>query len=498
MDNKKIIVIDFDAKRSQNLVREIREAGVYSELVDYDVDYETIKNDQDILGIVLSDSRYNIFDEEAYRMDHKILDLNIPILGIGYGYQILMQHYQGHLNKDVQTYRKVNLETEQKAPFSVELDQFLLTENIPRGFKATYSKDDIATFLQNDDLKRFAFISDKDKDVRDIVLEKFAKEVCKAPNNWAMEIFKEREIKRIQNQVQNDKVLLALSGGVDSSVVAALLHEAIGDQLICVFVDHGLMRKGEVASVNEVFKDHFNINLISVNARDRFLDKLKNISDPEQKRKIIGNEFIEVFLDETKNFTDVSYLAQGTLYTDVIESGTKTQETIKSHHNVGGLPEKMNFDLVEPLDSLFKDEVRDLGLVLGLPEHIVHRQPFPGPGIGIRILGDITKEKIRIVQDSDYILREEIKNAGLDNEIWQYFTVLTGLKSVGQKEGKRTYDYTLAIRAVNSIDGMSANWARIPYDILELISKRIIDEVAGINRIVYDITSKPPSTIEWE
>lgn len=502
VDNKKIIVIDFDAKRSQALVREIREAGVYSELVDYDVDFESIKNDQDIMGIVLSDSRYSIFDSNAYLMDTRILDLEIPILGIGYGYQVLMKHYQGHLNKEVHGPSQVTLEDGEHRltgkNISIDLDQYLLVENVPNNFKIIYSKEDIPVFLVNNKLNRYGFISDKDKEARDLVLENFAKEICGAPSNWTMEAFRDRETEKIRQEVGTDKVLLALSGGVDSSVVAALLHHAIGDQLVCVFVNHGLMRKNEAESVNEVFKDHFKINLISVDARDRFLDLLAGVSDPEEKRKIIGNEFIRVFEDETKKLTDVSYLAQGTLYTDVIESGTKTQETIKSHHNVGGLPEDMDFKLIEPLDSLFKDEVRELGLVLGLPEHIVHRQPFPGPGIGIRIIGDITKEKVRIVQDSDFILREEIKNAGLDREIWQYFTVLTGLKSVGQKKGKRSYDYTLAIRAVNSIDGMSADWARIPYDILDLISRRIVNEVEGVNRIVYDITSKPPSTIEWE
>lgn len=502
MDNKKIIVIDFDAKRSQALVREIREAGVFSELIDYDVDYDTIKNDKDIMGIVLSDSRYSIFDNEAYLMDTRILDLELPILGIGYGYQVLMKHYQGHLSKEVHGLTKTELEDGNHLltgkNITIELDQYLLVENVPTDFDVVYSKEDIPVFLRNTKLNRYGFISDKDKKARDLVLANFAKKICNAPSNWTMEAFRDRETERIRNIVGDNKVLLALSGGVDSSVVAALLNHAIGDQLVCVFVNHGLMRKNEAESVNEVFKDHFKINLISVDARDRFLDLLAGVSDPEEKRKIIGSEFIRVFEDETKKLTDVSFLAQGTLYTDVIESGTKTQETIKSHHNVGGLPEDMDFKLIEPLDSLFKDEVRQLGLVLGLPEHIVHRQPFPGPGIGIRIIGDITREKVRIVQDSDLILREEIKNASLDTEIWQYFTVLTGLKSVGQKNGERSYDYTLAIRAVNSIDGMSADWARIPYDVLDHISRRIVTEVQGINRIVYDITSKPPSTIEWE
>lgn len=313
-----------------------------------------------------------------------------------------------------------------------------------------------------------------------------------------MENFIELEMEKIREQVGDKQVLCALSGGVDSSVVAVLIHKAIGDQLTCMFIDHGLLRKGEADSVMKTFSEGFNMNVIKIDAKDRFLSKLEGVSDPEQKRKIIGNEFIYVFEEEASKLKDMDFLAQGTLYTDIIESGTATAQTIKSHHNVGGLPEDMRFELIEPLNTLFKDEVRKLGTELGIPDEVVWRQPFPGPGLGIRVLGEITEEKLEIVRESDAILREEIKKAGLDREIWQYFTALPNMRSVGVMGDARTYDYTVGIRAVTSIDGMTSDWARIPWDVLEIISTRIVNEVKHVNRVVYDITSKPPATIEWE
>ena len=316
-----------------------------------------------------------------------------------------------------------------------------------------------------------------------------------------MESFIDVEIEAIRKKVGNDKVLLGLSGGVDSSVVAALLHKAIGDQLICMFIDHGLLRKGEAESVMETFGREMNINLVKIDAKERFLSKLAGVSDPEAKRKIIGNEFVYTFAEEVMKLTsgeNIKWLAQGTLYTDVIESGTHTAQTIKSHHNVGGLPEDMQFQLIEPLNTLFKDEVRVLGEALGLPSEMVWRQPFPGPGLGIRVLGEITEEKLTIVRDSDFILREEIAKAGLERDIWQYFTALTNMRSVGVMGDQRTYDYAVAIRGVTSIDGMTGDWAKIPYEVLDIISTRIVNEVAHVNRVLYDITSKPPATIEFE
>ena len=330
------------------------------------------------------------------------------------------------------------------------------------------------------------------------LLRNFVRCVCNCTGEWTMENFIEIEIEKIREQVGDRKVLCAMSGGVDSSVVAVLLHKAIGDQLTCIFVDHGLLRKGEGDMVMEQFGEGFDMNIIRVNAQDRFMDKLKGVSDPEQKRKIIGNEFVYVFDDEAAKLTDVDFLAQGTLYTDVIESGTKTAQTIKSHHNVGGLPEDMEFELIEPINTLFKDEVRALGIELGIPEHLVWRQPFPGPGLGIRVLGEITEDKLEIVRESEAILREVVREEGLERDIWQYFTVLPGIQSVGVMGDYRTYDHTVGIRAVTSIDGMTSDFARIDWEVLQKISSRIVNEVDHVNRVVYDITSKPPSTIEWE
>ena len=329
-------------------------------------------------------------------------------------------------------------------------------------------------------------------------LKDFVFATCKAEANWNMKNFVADQVERIRSQVGDKKVLLALSGGVDSSVVAAMLIKAIGKQLVCVHVNHGLMRKGESESVVEVFKNQMDANLVYVDASERFLKKLENVDDPEAKRKIIGAEFIRVFEEEARKLEGIDFLAQGTIYPDIVESGTKTAKVVKSHHNVGGLPEDLEFELVEPLYYLFKDEVRACGVELGLPHDMVYRQPFPGPGLGIRVLGEITEEKLTIVRDSDFILREEIAKAGLERDIWQYFTALTNMRSVGVMGDQRTYDYAVAIRGVTSIDGMTGDWAKIPYEVLDIISTRIVNEVAHVNRVLYDITSKPPATIEFE
>lgn len=310
--------------------------------------------------------------------------------------------------------------------------------------------------------------------------------------------FIENELKNIRETVGEKKVICALSGGVDSSVTAVLIHKAIGNQLTCIFVDHGLLRKNEADSVMKTFREQFDMNVIKVDAQERFLEKLRGVTDPEEKRKIIGNEFIRVFEEEANKLEDIEFLAQGTIKADVVESGEGNAKLVKSHHNVGGLPERMNLKLLEPLRELYKNEVRQVGLELGIPEEIVWRQPFPGPGLGVRVLGEITKEKLEIVRESDAILREEIKNANLDREIWQYFAILTNIRSVGMRNSERTYDYTVGIRAIHSTDGMTSQWARIPYDVLAKISERIVTEVPHVNRVVYDITTKPPATIEWE
>ncbi|MCY8233854.1 glutamine-hydrolyzing GMP synthase [Priestia endophytica] len=505
-----ILVLDFGSQYNQLITRRIREFGVYSELHPHTITPEEIR-EMNPKGIILSGGPNSVYGENSFRCDPEIFELGIPVLGICYGMQLMTHHYGGKVEgAKHREYGKASIQTQNESLLFKDLpdEQIVwmshsdLVVETPPGFDI----DAISPACP------IASISNKDKNLYAVqfhpevrhsvygneLLKNFVFEICDCEDNWSMENFIEIELEKIREQVGDRKVLCALSGGVDSSVVAVLIHKAIGDQLTCIFVDHGLLRKGEAEGVMKTFSEGFNMNVIKIDAKERFMSKLEGVSDPEKKRKIIGNEFIYVFDDEAAKLEGMDFLAQGTLYTDIIESGTATAQTIKSHHNVGGLPEDMQFTLIEPLNALFKDEVRALGTELGIPDDIVWRQPFPGPGLGIRVLGAITEEKLEIVRESDAILREEVSNAGLERDIWQYFTVLPDIRSVGVMGDARTYDYTIGIRAVTSIDGMTSDWARIPWDVLEKISTRIVNEVSHINRVVYDITSKPPATIEWE
>lgn len=507
----KIIVLDFGSQYNQLITRRIREFGIYSELLSHNLTAAEIKK-MAPKGIIFSGGPNSVYDENAFHVDPEIFELGIPVLGICYGMQLMANELNGKVESaDNKEYGKADIHVasadepmfkELPATQTVWMSHGDLVTSVPEGFRIAATSANCPISAMSNDEKKFYGLQFH-PEVRNTehgndILRHFAFDICKARDNWSMDDFIDMQIDKIRETVGDKKVLLGLSGGVDSSVVGVLLHKAIGTQLTSIFVDHGLLRKGEVEQVMASLEGKFGLNIIQVDAKKRFMDKLAGVSDPEKKRKIIGNEFIRVFDDEAAKLDGIDYLAQGTLYTDVIESGTDTAQTIKSHHNVGGLPEDVQFQLIEPLRTLFKDEVRELGERLGMSSDLVWRQPFPGPGLGIRVIGEITEEKLKIVRDSDLILREEIANHGLEREIWQYFTVLPGIRSVGVMGDGRTYDYTVGIRAVTSIDGMTADFAKIPWDVLQAISVRIVNEVDHVNRIVYDITSKPPATIEWE
>lgn len=506
-----IVVLDFGSQYNQLITRRIREFGVFSELLSHKTTAEEIKK-MNAKGIVFSGGPNSVYENGAFKVDPEIFNLGLPILGICYGMQLMTEYLGGNVEP---------ANTQENGPAFIDISNTAsglfqglpdrqqvwmshgdAVTTIPEGFEVVAVSSDCPFAAVENQEKKFYGVQFH-PEVRhstygNDILKNFTFNICQCQGNWSMENFIDLEIAKIRETVGDKKVLLALSGGVDSSVVGVLLQKAIGDQLTCIFVDHGLLRKNEAEEVMDSLVGKFGLNIIKVDAQQRFLNKLAGVSDPEQKRKIIGNEFIYVFDDEAAKLDGIEFLAQGTLYTDVIESGTETAEVIKSHHNVGGLPEDMSFQLIEPLNTLFKDEVRALGTELGMPDSIVWRQPFPGPGLGIRVLGEVTKDKLEIVRESDAILREEIANAGLDRDIWQYFTVLPGIRSVGVTGDNRTYDYTIGIRAITSIDGMTADFARIDWEVLQKISVRIVNEVPHVNRVVYDITSKPPATVEWE
>lgn len=507
-----IVVLDFGSQYTQLIARKLRESGVYTEVVPYRENIADIKARKP-KGIILSGGPASVYAEDAYKPEDGIWELGLPILGICYGMQLITQHFGGEVvAADHHEYGKAKLHIEADSPVfkDVENDSVVWmshgdrAERIPETFKVIgTSENSPFAAIANEERKIYAFqfhpeVHHSVAGVK--MLKNFAKYICGCESTWNMGSFAKEKIMQIKAQVGNKKVLCGVSGGVDSSVVAAMLHEALPkEQLICVFVDQGLLRKNEAAQVQNMFK-MLDIPLISIDAKEIFMKKLEGISDPETKRKVIGETFIEVFDEEAKKHTDVSFLAQGTLYTDVIESVSVKgpSKTIKSHHNVGGLPDWMTFELVEPLREIFKDEVRQLGLELGLPKEMVGRHPFPGPGLAIRVMGEVNEEALRLLRESDAIMQEELKAAGYYDKVWQAFTVLLNVKSVGVMGDNRTYDNTVCVRMVESVDGMTATFAHIPHDILEGISRRIINEIDGINRVVYDISSKPPATIEWE
>ena len=510
MSHQLVLVLDFGGQYNQLIARRVRECGVYCEVHPYKLSVQEIKEKAPI-GIIFTGGPSSVYEAGSPQVDTAIYDLGIPILGICYGHQ-LMAHGLGGKVVSPQSREYGRTETfyntdcllfrglpEQGISWMSHTDY---VEQLPEGFTAAAHTAQCPTAAMHNPAKHLYGLQMHPEVLHTengiAMLRNFLNEVCGAKGDWTMEDYANTAIDNIRKQVGDGKVLLALSGGVDSSVVAALLSKAVGNQLTCIFVDHGLMRKNEGDEVEQAFANS-GMNFIRVNAADRFLGRLAGVTDPETKRKIIGEEFIRVFEEEAKKIGKVDFLAQGTIYPDVIESGTGDAAVIKSHHNVGGLPDFVDFkEIIEPLRLLFKDEVRQLGLTLGLPEYLVWRQPFPGPGLGIRVIGEITREKLEILRNADAIFREEIAAAGLGREVHQYFAVITDMRSVGVMGDERTYDYTLALRGVTTTDFMTADWARIPYDVLEKVSNRIVNEVRHINRIVYDITSKPPATIEWE
>lgn len=514
MDREMVIVIDFGGQYNQLVARRVRECNVYCEIYSYKTDIEKIKA-MNPKGIILTGGPNSCYEPGAPSCTDELFNLGIPVLGLCYGAQLMMHVLGGKVEKaPVREYGKTEVMVETSSPLFTDvtpnticwMSHFDYISKVAPGFDiCAHTADCPVAAAENRDKNLYAIqfhpeVLHTQEGTK--MLSNFVRGVCDCSGDWKMDAFVENTIKEIRAKVGNGKVLLALSGGVDSSVAAGLLSRAIGKQLTCVFVDHGLLRKNEGDEVEQVFgpNGQFDLNFIRVNAQERYYSKLAGVTEPERKRKIIGEEFIRVFEEEAKKIGVVDFLAQGTIYPDVVESGLGGESAvIKSHHNVGGLPDYVDFkEIIEPLRNLFKDEVRKAGLELGIPEKLVFRQPFPGPGLGIRIIGEVTAEKVRIVQDADYIYREEIAKAGLDRSIGQYFAALTNMRSVGVMGDERTYDYAVALRAVNTVDFMTAEAAEIPFDVLQTVMSRIINEVRGVNRVFYDLTSKPPGTIEFE
>jgi GMP synthase (glutamine-hydrolysing) len=519
LERQMLVILDFGSQYSELIARRIRETQVYSEVLSYRTTAAELRQ-LNPKGIILSGGPSSVYDASAPQCDPAIWELGIPVLGVCYGMQLMVQQLGGGVERaDRAEYGKASLLIDDPTDLLTNVEEGTTmwmshgdsVTNLPTGFEILAHTQNTPCAAIAEHTRKFYGVQFHPEVVHSIggqaLIRNFVYHICECHPTWTTEAFVDESIREIRANVGDKRVLLALSGGVDSSTLAFLLYKAIGDQLTCMFIDQGFMRKGEPERLMLLFKEQFHIPVVHVKAKERFLEAVAGISDPEQKRKKIGHEFIRVFESESQRLGPFDYLAQGTLYPDVIESadtnvdpqnGERVAVKIKSHHNVGGLPKDLRFKLVEPLRKLFKDEVRKVGRSIGLPEEIVNRQPFPGPGLAIRILGEVDDEKLEILRDADLIVRQEINRAGLYNEVWQAFAVLLPVRSVGVMGDQRTYAYPIVLRIVTSEDGMTADWARIPYDLMELISTRIVNEVKGVNRVVYDITSKPPGTIEWE